>query len=89
LCALGAGSIVVRSLTNQRSGFAARINQGAQRTQSLLSRFMQRCFMAAVRGIPSGMPGTLIPGLRTCVQLPPLFVSQRNVAASVIKELYP
>jgi len=35
LCALGAGFIVVRSLTNQRSGFAARINQGAQRSQSL------------------------------------------------------
>jgi hypothetical protein len=30
------------------------------------------------------MPGSLIPGLRTCVQLPPLFVSQRNVAARTI-----
>jgi hypothetical protein len=35
LCALGAGSIVDRSLTNQRSGFAARINQGAQSVVSV------------------------------------------------------
>jgi len=28
--------------------------------------------MVAVRGIPSGMPASLISGPRTCVQLPPL-----------------
>jgi hypothetical protein len=38
--------------------------------------------MAAVRGRSSGLPGSLIPGLRTCVQLPP-FVSQRTVAGSI------
>lgn len=28
-------------------------------------------FMVAVRGRPSGLPGSLIPGSPTCVQLPP------------------
>ena len=90
LCALGAGSIVSGSLTNQRSGFAAQVNQGAQRHRSFSDDVFRslNCVMAAVRGRSSGLPGSLIPGLRTCVQLPPIFVSQRTVAAPLIKEHY-
>ena len=42
--------------------------------------------MAAVRGRPSGLPGSCMPGPRTRVQLPPLFVSRRTVAAPHIQE---
>ncbi|MBN2978088.1 ash family protein [Pseudomonas sp. MAFF 301380] len=38
-------------------------------------------YMVAVRGIPSGMPGSLVTGPRTCVQLPPSIASRRSVAA--------
>ena len=31
-------------------------------------------FMAAVRGRPSGLPGSCMPGPLTCAQLPPYFV---------------
>ena len=43
--------------------------------------FVPVSLMAAVRGRPSGLPGSYCPGPRTCAQLPPLFVSRRTVAA--------
>jgi hypothetical protein len=41
--------------------------------------------MAAVRGTPSGVPVSLIPGLPPCAQLSPIRVVT-NVAAPYIKE---
>ncbi|MVW88576.1 hypothetical protein EI969_21975 [Pseudomonas sp. PB101] len=37
-------------------------------------------FMVAVRGRPSGLPGSFLPGSPTCAQLPPQFVWRRTVA---------
>src|SRR5690349_20084311 len=74
LWALTPDSIVTRSLQIQRSGFAAQVNQGAQRHHCLAVGAFVRplfCVMAAVRGRLSGLPGSLIPGLRTCVWPPP------------------
>jgi hypothetical protein len=36
--------------------------------------------MAAVRGTPSGVPVSVVPGFPTCVQLPPIRL-ETNVAA--------
>jgi len=46
------------------------------------------CFMAAVRGRPSGLPGSCMPGSPTRAQLPPEFVWRRSVAAPHIQELH-
>ena len=65
------------SLQNQRPGLTARSDIGAQAPPSRLQALflcLHILFMAAVRGIPSGMPGSFVPGPSTCVQLPPLFV---------------
>ena len=43
--------------------------------------------MAAVRGRPSGLPGSCMPGPRTRAQLPPSFVSRRTVVAPHIQEI--
>ena len=43
--------------------------------------FVPVSLMAAVRGRPSGLPGSYCPGPRTRVQLPPSIVSRRFVAA--------
>lgn len=42
--------------------------------------------MVAVRGRPSGLPVSLIPGSPTRAQLPPLIVWRRLVVAPQIKE---
>jgi len=56
--------------------------QALQRRNHVLRRFFISAFraMAAVRGRPSGLPGSCISGFSACAQLPPIRL-RTNVAA--------
>jgi hypothetical protein len=90
LCALALVSMVSLSLPIQRSGFAARINQGAQRHRFLsvgvFSSVEMRYGGCARETFGSaGFLDSRSANLRTAVTF---FVSQRTVAAPSIKELH-
>lgn len=86
------GAMVRRSLQIQRPDLAVRPDIGAQAPtiqQQALFLCLKFRVMAAVRGIPSGMPGSFVPGRPTRVQLPPQFAWPRTVTAPQTKEPYP
>jgi len=79
-------AVAANSATGLGNPTKSRRNSAPLRLQALFLCPQLRV-MAAVRGRHSCLPGSLIPGLPTCVQLPPIRLVT-NVAAPQIKELH-